>query len=393
MRKSILTLALVLALLVSIIGCVKTSGSSETTGAPRPSSTEAPTSGQTTATVQSTAPLTQPTTVPTESTTAPTETTEETSAPTEPETTAPTETTVVPTEPATTVPAPTEPAPTEPVPTEPPAPPAIPHKVTVEASGTLTKQNDKAVIDYSNTKDGYVMVRYNQASDKRLKVLVKGPTTTYQYNLPGEQWVAFPLSDGNGKYQISVCINASGSKYAVELSLTIDPVAMTDEFAPFLHSNQYVDFDAAPNTAAKAAALTAGITDPLKKVEKVYDFVVQGLTYDKELAANVKTGYLPVLDEVLAKRKGICFDYAALMTGMLRSQGVPTKLVVGYAGEVYHAWISVWSESTGWVDGVIYFDGTSWQRMDPTFASSGGSSSDILSFIGNGANYSAKYFY
>ena len=39
--------------------------------------------------------------------------------------------------------------------------------------------------------------------------------------------------------------------------------------------------------------------------------------------------------------------------------------------------------------GAIYFDGVNWQRMDPTFASSGTSSE----FIGNGSNYSAKYFY
>ena len=81
------------------------------------------------------------------------------------------------------------------------------------------------------------------------------------------------------------------------------------------------------------------------------------------------------------------------MTGMLRSQGVPTKLVVGYAGSVYHAWINVWSAEEGWIDGVIFFDGTSWKRMDPTFASSGNSSSDIMDYIGNGANYVAKYFY
>ena len=34
------------------------------------------------------------------------------------------------------------------------------------------------------------------------------------------------------------------------------------------------------------------------------------------------------------------------MTGMLRSQGIPSKLVVGYAGTAYHAWISVWTEET-----------------------------------------------
>lgn len=81
------------------------------------------------------------------------------------------------------------------------------------------------------------------------------------------------------------------------------------------------------------------------------------------------------------------------MTGMLRSQGIPCKLVVGYAGEVYHAWISVWSEETGWVDGAVFFDGTTWQRMDPTFAAGGGKNSSIQEFIGDGTNYTTKYIY
>ena len=81
------------------------------------------------------------------------------------------------------------------------------------------------------------------------------------------------------------------------------------------------------------------------------------------------------------------------MTGMLRSQGVPCKLVVGYAGTAYHAWISVWTEDTGWIDGVIFFDGAVWQRLDPTFASYDNQSDAIMEYIGDGTNYSEKYFY
>jgi transglutaminase-like putative cysteine protease len=272
------------------------------------------------------------------------------------------------------------------------APAALPTTATAVASGTLVKSNSDASIDYSNTADGYVMVRYTADTTLRLKAQVKGPTTTYTYNLTAKEWAAFPLSDGNGSYQISVYKNVSGSKYATVLSLST-AVTLTDEFAPFLRSNQYVDFDSAPKAVAKAAELTGGITDPLKKVAAIYDYVVKTLTYDSKLAATVKSGYLPDLDQVLDKKTGICFDYAALMTGMLRSQGVPCKLVVGYAGTAYHAWISVWSENTGWVDGVIFFDGTSWQRMDPTFASSGNSSASIMAYIGDGKNYTAKYFY
>ncbi|MEA4934636.1 MAG: transglutaminase-like domain-containing protein [Lawsonibacter sp.] len=270
--------------------------------------------------------------------------------------------------------------------------PALPTYLMPVASGTLEKRNSKAVIDYSNTKDGYVMVQYIASTTKRLKAQVKGPTTTYTYNLTSGQWTTFSLSDGNGSYQIVIYENIEGTKYSSILSQSFS-AAMTDEFAPFLRPNQYVDYAVASNTVAKAAELTRGVTAPLDKVAVVYKYVISNLTYDKQLAATVQSGYLPVLDTVLAKKTGICFDYAALMTGMLRSQDVPCKLIVGYAGSVYHAWISVWSEETGWIDGAIYFDGTSWQRMDPTFASSGKQSQAIMAYIGDGKNYSAKYFY
>ena len=66
---------------------------------------------------------------------------------------------------------------------------------------------------------------------------------------------------------------------------------------------------------------------------------------------------------------------------------------VGTTDPAFHAWISVWTEETGWVDNAVYFDGAAWQRMDPTFASSGKNSDSIKQYIGDGKNYSSKYFY
>ena len=262
-----------------------------------------------------------------------------------------------------------------------------------QASGTKVQSNQKAVIDYSNTADGYVMVKYTASTAQKLKVLVKGPTTTYTYNLAADgAWDTYPLSDGSGSYTVGVYENVSGTKYAAVLSQSVT-VTLKDEFAPFIRPNQYVDYENAPNTVAKAAELTAGKKDTLAKVQAVYKYVVKNITYDKQLAASVQSGYLPVLDTVLAKKTGICFDYAALMAGMLRSQGIPCKLVVGYAGTAYHAWISVWTAENGWVEGIIYFDGSTWQRMDPTFASSGKQSDAIMKYISDGKNYTAKYLY
>lgn len=260
------------------------------------------------------------------------------------------------------------------------------------AAGTAVEKNEKAAIDYSNTSDGYVMVNYTAATDKRLKVQVAGPSTTYTYDIKAGSWVTFPLSDGNGAYKVTMYENVDGSKYATVLAASFK-VKLSSELAPFLRPNQYVDYSEATNTVEKAEELAGGVSGTLEKVEKIYSFVVGHLTYDTKKAATVKSGYLPALDSVLASGKGICFDYAALMAGMLRSQGIPCKLVVGYAGKAYHAWISVWTEESGWLDDVIYFDGKTWHRMDPTFASANSSNAAIMEYIGDGSNYTAKYQY
>lgn len=270
--------------------------------------------------------------------------------------------------------------------------PAVSVVLTPMASGESVVQNEEAVIDHSHTEDGYVMIQYLGATESRLKVQLKGPMTTYTYDLPKSGWNVFPFSDGNGDYQVVIYKNVTGTKYAMVLSAAVS-VAMQNEFAPFLRPNQYVNFSEGSEVVKKGAELTTGIGDPLEKVEKVYDYVVANLTYDKEKATNVQSGYLPVLDQVLHEKRGICFDYAALMTAMLRSQNVPCKLIVGYAGETYHAWINVWTEESGWVDGAIFFDGHKWKRMDPTFASSGGQSAEIMDYISKDANYTVKYQY
>jgi len=271
-----------------------------------------------------------------------------------------------------------------------PAPP-VSIVLRPEPSGTARISCEDAVIDYSHAEDGYVMVCYTGQTESRLKVQTTDSKTTYTYNLIPEQWAVLPLSEGDGIYRVSIYRNVGGTRYATVLSGEIS-VELRDEFAPFLRPNQYVNYLEAPAAVEKGALLCAGLEDTLKKVEAVYDFVVGTLRYDYDKASSVKSGYLPVLDEILAAEKGICFDYAALMTAMLRSQQIPCKLVVGYAGSTYHAWISVWTEENGWVDGAIFFDGQAWRRMDPTFASTQPQNQEIQEFIENG-NYKEKYLY
>lgn len=266
--------------------------------------------------------------------------------------------------------------------------------LNASAPGTKTKSSSQATIDYSNISDGYFMIAWNGDKSAKIKIQSTGPSnTTYTYNINTDgNYEAFPLSDGNGDYKITVYKNVQGTKYSQLVTLTVK-VKLTDEMAPFIRPNQYVNYKQDSNAVKIATEQCEGLDENLKKVEKIYDYVVANITYDTIKAKSVQSGYLPDLDKVLATKKGICFDYAALMTGMLRSQGVPCKLVVGYAGSAYHAWINVWSEKEGWVDSIIYFDGNNWKLMDPTFASSGNKSESIMKYIGDGKNYQAKYLY
>ena len=68
--------------------------------------------------------------------------------------------------------------------------------------------------------------------------------------------------------------------------------------------------------------------DDLEAIAAIYNYVIENIQYDFDKAASVQSGYLPDIDETLNTKKGICFDYAALMTAMLRVQRIPTKLVV-----------------------------------------------------------------
>ena len=76
---------------------------------------------------------------------------------------------------------------------------------------------------------------------------------------------------------------------------------------------------------------------------------------------------------------------------MLRSQGIPTKMIFGYVApnNLYHAWNMFYTPETGWVTASFQVNPNNWNRIDLTFSANGADSS----FIGNGSNYSDLYNY
>ena len=269
---------------------------------------------------------------------------------------------------------------------------STPQVLTPTADGTVVYQNDVAAVDTSNTSQGYVMVNYNGSCEK-VKLQITGPDQNcYTYLITEHgNYTAFTLTAGNGSYSIQVMENICGDSYFISLEQTVD-VQIENEFLPFLYPNQYVDFKADSNAVKKGSELAEDTWTDVEVVQNIYNFVIKNISYDEEKAQNVSYGYLPNVDDTLASGTGICFDYAALMTAMLRSQNIPTKLEVGYSGDTYHAWISTYVDDKSMEDNIIEFDGDSWQIMDPTLGANNDSKS-VKKYVGDGSHYVVKYTY
>ncbi len=262
------------------------------------------------------------------------------------------------------------------------------------ADGVSVYSSDYVNIDYSNSSKGYIMVEYVGSHTGKVKFrVVDALENTYTYDLHGKTgYQVFHLHSGSGSYTFQTFEQSEGTQYYTVDTQTLT-VTIEDELLPYLYPNQYVNFDENDLAVQTAQDLYTYTENDLDFIGEVFNFTIDTLKYDyekAELAIDGQiAGYIPVVDEAITTGEGICFDYAALMTAMLRSQNVPTRMVFGYAGDVYHAWISVHTPETGWIENIIEFDGEKWVLMDPTFTDGGTDSS----YIGNGENYAEKYIY
>ena len=230
------------------------------------------------------------------------------------------------------------------------------------SSGERVLSNGKLVVDASHADQGYVMVKVSSQTKKRLKFRVAKDQSTLTYDLNGAgDYEVFPLQLGSGSYTFSLYENVSGSKYSAEGKTSLS-VQLTSEDAAYLVTNQYVNYLSDSVTVQKSDELCAG-KSASESYKTICDFMSSEFAYDFVRALNITAGTLPEVDPCFEKRMGICQDLSAVMVCMLRVQGIPAKLVIGYADKYYHAWtVTV-------VDGEeIFFDPTA--ALNAIFAKS-----------------------
>ena len=200
--------------------------------------------------------------------------------------------------------------------------------------------------DTSQLSKGIIKVAYT--SSNRLKVIIQKDDSKYTYDLRKDGVAeAFPLQLGNGTYKVGLYENTSGKSYKMIDSATVD-LNLKDNNIVYLNTVQSIDWAVNPKSVAKATELTQSVKDPLEKAKLLWDYMVANNAYDFEKLNHLPSTYLPVPDTTLIQQDGICYDFASLYAAMLRAQGIPAKLVKGYAPNYatgYHAWNEVYDAS------------------------------------------------
>lgn len=222
----------------------------------------------------------------------------------------------------------------------------------------ITWQND---VDYTRQAIGLEDVLQNGTTTQKLKLVIQHNDTKYIYDLKNlKAYVSFPLQMGNGAYSSKIYENTTGTKYKV-LYTGDGNVQVDSANQIYLNSIQVIDWNAKKSAIILAQKLIDDATKikrtklgapqmkltQKEKISVLYKYVISNYDYDYDKIKTLSSDYIPDIDQILKDKKGICFDYSVLLAAMMRSQGIPTKLIKGYSSftDVYHAWNEVYLES------------------------------------------------
>ncbi len=154
----------------------------------------------------------------------------------------------------------------------------------------------------------------------------------------------------------------------------IGPVSAAELRTEDVHSDgPLTDSTGVPDQVVSLAkSLTRNADSPFDAVERVLDYFTNpanGFTYSLTTAEG-NSG--DALLDFLTNKQGYCEQYAAAMTIMLRTVGIPARVGIGFTQGTRQADGSYQITSTNahaWVE--VRFDGAGWVSFDPTPSASG----------------------
>lgn len=207
------------------------------------------------------------------------------------------------------------------------------------------------------------------------------PNSSFIYGAPEIITADRPLLinaglDGSGNKLVSNIrskyVLEQGEKYVVSSRLSVVDAASLRQastiYPPWVQQTyMQLPDSVTPQTLALAEELAAPYNNPFDKAMAVQNYLRQHITYNDQIDAP-PDGMDPVHYTLFVSEEGYCNYYASAMAVMLRSQGVPARLVSGYAQGTFDEETSSYrvraSNAHTWVE--VYFPTYGWIQFEPT---------------------------
>lgn len=128
-----------------------------------------------------------------------------------------------------------------------------------------------------------------------------------------------------------------------------------------------VEEDVVPEVAELARTITAEAPTTYDKVRALEDWMDENIIYTRAID-RLAPGSDAVHHLLFESRVGFCEQIGTALVVMLRSLGIPARLVVGYVPGEYDGatgeWVSRGTDAHAWAE--VFFPGIGWQGFDPT---------------------------
>ena len=159
---------------------------------------------------------------------------------------------------------------------------------------------------------------------------------------------------GHAPFDIQIAFQAQRDEYKVTLPAGDPPASasFSPDVARYLLPDRLVPINGMIGELSNEQ--TAGISDPLQKARKLYEYVIAHMHYDHD---GTGWGHGDAIFACTAHH-GNCTDFHSLFIGMARAAGIPARFDIGFAippGQHeaklsgYHCWAEFYIQGVGWI--------------------------------------------
>jgi hypothetical protein len=215
------------------------------------------------------------------------------------------------------------------------------------------------VFDLMSLGQGVLRARVNEETDAERRFLVRRKDIFKQYSFaaPNGHTVAIPIVYGSGPYEVYAEEKNADGRFEARALLKVN--VELDEDTAYLMSNKFLNYNDGMESVRYFKQLAAGAANRGEFISAVQQELALTLEYDEEKVAALErttlSSYIPDIEDTFLTRRGICYDFAALLCCVLRSNGIQARIAVGRCDLVdfLHSWVEV-------------REGSEWKLMDPT---------------------------